>query len=302
MQDYVNDKRLIYKNQTLGDYSIFDAEGDEAGTGPEEILNPGLDCSTWGNLFSSESKASVLRYGKSKLKEKQYGVWQDIDSDGKFCGKVFLPQMDKPEIILKELSVPGDHMKTNLLNAALVMYLMGIPAKKIIDILGHWSGIEHRLQYFHTWQKDCKQYKFYNDSCATVPEATASATQAFGKPVILLTGGTDKGLAFNPLIKVLTNKEPDQIEVKDLYLLDGTATQKLIPYLDSAKVKYHGPYESLDSMLKTLKSNLENEASLSIKNAESEVIVFSPGATSFGMFSNEFDRGEQFMKKVKELW
>ena len=135
-----------------------------------------------------------------------------------------------------------------------------------------------------------------------VPEATASATQAFGKPIILLAGGTDKGLAFNPLIKVLTNKEPDQIEVKDLYLLDGTATQKLIPYLDSSKVKYHGPYESLDSMLKDLKSNLENESSSTIQNVESEVIVFSPGATSFGLFSNEFDRGEQFMKKVKDLW
>ena len=302
MQNYVCDKRLIYKDQTAGDYSIFDAGEDEPGTGPEEALNPGLDCSTWGNLFSSESKATVLRYGKSKLKEKQYGVWQDVDSDGKFCGKVFLPKMDKPEIILRDLSVPGDHMKTNLLNAALVMYLMGIPSKKIIEVLGQWSGIEHRLQYFHTWQKDCKQYKFYNDSCATVPEATASATQAFGKPIILLAGGTDKGLAFNPLIKVLTNKEPDQIEVKDLYLLDGTATQKLIPYLDSSKVKYHGPYESLDSMLKDLKSNLENESSSSIQNVESEVIVFSPGATSFGLFSNEFDRGEQFMKKVKDLW
>ena len=302
MQDYVNDKRLIYANQTVDDYSIFDAGEDEPGTGPDAALNPGLDSSTWGNLFSSESKASVLRYGKTKLKENQYGVWQSRDSQGNFCGKVFLPKMKEPEIILKDLSVPGEHMKTNLLNAALVMYLMGIPAKKIIDVLGKWSGIDHRLQYFHTWQKDCKQYKFYNDSCATVPEATASASQAFGKPVILLAGGTDKGLALNPLIKVLTNREPDQIEVKDLYLLEGSATEKLRPYLDSAKVKYHGPFDSLDSLLKELKANLECDTNSSINNAESEVIVFSPGATSFGMFSNEFDRGEQFMKKVKELW
>ena len=302
MQNYVNDKRLIYKNQTAGDYSIFDAGEDEPGTGPEEELNQGLDCSSWGNLFSSESKATVLRYGKSKLKENQYGVWQDTDSQGNFCGKVFLPKMKEPEVILKSLSVPGDHMKTNLLNAALVMYLMGIPAKKIIDVLGQWAGIEHRLQYFHTWKKDCKQYKFYNDSCATVPEATASATQAFGKPVILIAGGTDKGLALNPLIKVLANKEPDQIEVKDLYLLAGSATDKLLPYLDSAKVKYHGPYKTLDLLLEDLKSILESQTDLKVQNVESEVIVFSPGATSFGLFSNEFDRGEQFMKKVKNLW
>src|SRR5574344_747280 len=61
MEDYVADKRLIYADQTKGDYSIFDSGEDEAGTGPDSKLHP--DTKTWGDLFASESKATVLRYG-----------------------------------------------------------------------------------------------------------------------------------------------------------------------------------------------------------------------------------------------
>ena len=304
MEKYVADKRLIYADETKGDYSIFDAEDDEPGTGPDssEQGNAGLDCSTWGNLFASESKATVFRYGKSKLAVGSYGVWQEIDENGNFCGKILLPGMTEEKVILKDLSVPGDHMKTNVLNAAFVMYLMSVEPERIISILGKWQGIEHRLQYFHSWyspNNTGKEYKFFNDSCATVPEAAAAATQAFGKPVTLITGGTDKGLALNPLVEVLTNKKPEEIAVKSIYLLAGSATDRLLPYLDSSNTPYNGPYPNLDDLLAALKQSLLTTNDMS---AGSEVVVFSPGATSFGLFNNEFDRGEQFMKKVKTLF
>ena len=308
MEDYLADKRLIYADQGRGDYSIFDFGDDEPGTGPAAG-------GSWGNLFAGESKATVLRYydrapedvstGKSAF----YGVWQEKDSEGRFQGKIFLPQMTEPEIILRDLSVPGDHMKTNVLNAALVMYLMNVPAEKIISILGSWQGITHRLQYFHSWKCGNKEYKFYNDSCATVPEAAAAATQAFGKSVILITGGTDKGLELDPLERVLTSPNRDEKAVKALYFLSGSATDKILPKLDDAGKTYYGDFGSLDELLTCLKTNLEKEAEKAEKKADdrpadatSEVIVFSPGATSFGMFNNEFDRGEQFMSKVKALF
>jgi UDP-N-acetylmuramoylalanine--D-glutamate ligase len=210
--------------------------------------------------------------------------------------------MTEEKVILRELTVPGEHMRTNVLNAALVLYLMGVEPERIISILGNWQGIEHRLQYFHSWHSPKnanKEYKFFNDTCATVPEAAAAATQAFGKPVILLTGGTDKGLVLNPLIQVLTNKKPEEIAVKSIYLLQGSATDRLIPYLDSSNTAYKGPYPNLDELLAALKQSLLDTKDTS---AGSEVVVFSPGATSFGLFNNEFDRGEQFMNKVKTLF
>ena len=192
-------------------------------------------------------------------------------------------------------------MKTNAQNAATVMHLMGIPDDRIKEILQRWPGIDHRLQYFHSWKTpDGTTVKFYNDSCATVPEAAAAATQAFGKPVILMTGGTEKGLELTPLIKTLTAPDADTIKVKDIYLLAGTATDKLVPELDKAGVKYHGPFDGLDALLKEYKGGFDK---LNHRGEnEEEVFVFSPGATSFGMFSNEFDRGNKYMAAVKEIF
>ena len=252
MESYVADKRLIYADQTKGDYSIFDSDD-------------------WGDSFAAESKATVLRYGSK-------AGW-NLD--------------------LGELLVPGQHMKINAQNAALVMHLMGVPDDRIKEILQKWPGIDHRLQYFHSWKNTAgNTIKFYNDSCATVPEAAAAASQAFGKPVILMTGGTEKGLELTPLINALTQPEAAGIKypVKDIYMLAGSATDKLLPELDKAGVKYHGPYNSLEELLNDAKKNLLND------NASEEVFVFSPGATSFGMFSNEFDRGNKYMAAVKEIF
>lgn len=293
MKDYVSDKQLIYADQTSQDFSIFDYDDDEKGTEPEKA-------SSWGNLFSSESKATVLRYSKNPFTAKNFGVWQDKDEDGNFVGKVLLPQMNEPEIVLKELSVPGEHMKANALNAALVLSLMNVPSPKIQEILKNWQGINHRLQFFHSWKNQNTIYKFYNDSCATVPEAAAAATQAFGKEVILLTGGTDKGLELNPLIDVLTYKDSAKFKIKKIYLLEGTATDKLLPHLNDAQINYNGPFNNLKDLICTLRKDLENEKPTELPNEE--IVVFSPGATSFGMFANEFDRGEKLMQNIKEIF
>lgn len=261
MEDYVADKRLIYADQGKGDYSLFDAGQDEPGTGPK--------CGgTWGDLFAKESKATVLRY-----------------------------DAEKPQIDLGKLLVPGKHMRTNAQNAALVMKLMNVPEDKIIKILQSWPGIDHRLQYFHSWKNNAgTTFKFYNDTCATVPEAAAAATQAFEKSVTLITGGTDKGLELVKLTEVLINKDNNAIPVKNIYMLSGTATDKITPELDKNNVSYNGPYSNLKDLLSALKNELANE------KGTDEVIVFSPGATSFGMFNNEFDRGNKFMDGVKEIF
>ena len=261
MQDYVADKRLIYADQTADDFSIFDAGEDEPGTGP--------NCGgTWGDLFARETKAQVIRYNT----QTQYSV--DFDS----------------------LLVPGEHMKLNAQNAATVLQLMGVEKQRAKEILQTWPGIAHRLQFFHEW----KGFKFYNDSAATVPEAAAAATQAFGRPVILLTGGTEKGLELDKLTEVLDGTNRDTLAPAAIYLLEGTATDKIVPALDEAGVVYNGPYPSLDDMLTKLKSDLENAPQDSA--AEKPPVVFSPGATSFGMFNNEFDRGEKFMKAVEKIF
>lgn len=308
MEDYVKDKRLIYADQVYSEenpcYSIFDAEADDVGHEPDKKLHKE---DSWGQLFANESKACVLRYGKSKLNSGEFGAWLENNENvgNSAFGKVLLKGMKDPEVILDGLSVPGEHMKANVLNAALTLFLMGVEAFKIREICKNWQGIEHRLQYFHTWHFNNSEYRFYNDSCSTVPEAAAMATQAFGKSVILFTGGTEKGLSLKPLIDVLKNKgnfdvqnQNKIIPVKEIYLLEGSATDSIIAELEKSEINFYGPFDGIDSLLCKF---VENQRAKCSCEKSDDVVVFSPGATSFGMFLNEFDRGNQFMGKVKGL-
>ncbi len=290
MASYVADKRLIYADQGKDSCSIFDADPDDKETPEPEA---GL---SWGDFFARESKATVFRYSTKALPSGVYGVWQEADADGKFLGKARLPGNDMPVILLRSISVPGLHMRANVLNAALVMALSGIRAQNISHILSRWKGIPHRLQYFHVWNRNRMRFHFYNDSCATVPEAAVAAVQSFKVPVILIAGGTDKGLEQNALSEALSNDARKR--VKALYLLSGTATDKLTELLRADVIPFYGPYDSLGELLAALKAN----ECADDERGGNEVVLFSPGATSFGMFTNEFERGSKFMEEVKRVF
>ena len=88
-------------------------------------------------------------------------------------------------------------------------------------------------------------------------------------------------------------------------MLAGTGTDKLLQLLAekeqdaSQKFGQGEPYNSLEALLSALKADLEK---IQLADGEEQPVVFSPGATSFGMFANEFDRGCKFMDGVKKLF
>ena len=303
MENYVADKKLIYADQTPGQWTIC-----------------GTD--SWGDIFASETKGNVLRYStkpqttmqtQGKLTE---GGW--LDAEGR--GWVSLPTEQfpnfatnaagsmQPQLVLDSLLVPGIHSKQNALMAALVLSLIQVPSQKTQNVLSLWPGIPHRLEYFHRWfllLKDNEtqlEYRLFNDTAATVPEASVAAAQAFPIPVQLICGGTDKELDFTEFVKQIKAHPPANI-----HLLPGTATNKLVPLLVQENIPYRGPYETLGLLLHDLKLCLESSASWTArqykdKKPEFYPVVFSPGATSFGLFDNEFHRGEVFKDLVQKIF
>ena len=118
-----------------------------------------------------------------------------------------------------------------------------------------------------------------------------------------MTGGTDKGLSLSPLVNVLT--KTSKYPVKALYLLSGSATEKLQAELKKSRKEFFGPFDSLEELLTLAKSQFEKDGknlSSNKKQDPEEIFVFSPGATSFGMFTNEFDRGNKYMTAVKRIF
>jgi UDP-N-acetylmuramoylalanine--D-glutamate ligase len=181
------------------------------------------------------------------------------------------------EAVPEKLLTPGRHQKRNLLSAALALLDLGLPPAFIRTSLGRFTGIEHRLEFFH----QARGIRFYNDSAATIPEAAAAAVYAFERPPVLVSGGTDKDLDFSPLVQAASG-------AKAIILLEGTGSGKLTALLDQAGVPYHGPFGSLDKAIK-----------VALEAAESgDSVVLSPGCTSFGMFLNEFDRGKKWKEGV----
>jgi UDP-N-acetylmuramoylalanine--D-glutamate ligase len=104
----------------------------------------------------------------------------------------------------------------------------------------------------------------------------------------------------------MTGRKGRKYIPQKLYLLSGTGTDKLTAMLDQKLINYSGPYDSLGALLGVMKTDLTNDrAEIRFDYFDSSKpipVVFSPGATSFGMFANEFDRGNKFKDSVTEMF
>ncbi len=151
--------------------------------------------------------------------------------------------------------------------------------------LESFEGVEGRLQFV----REVNGVKIYNDNNATTPEATIAALKALDggkRNIVLIMGGSDKGLNMKPL---LIEVEP---RCKAVVLLVGTGTSRLLePGTWNLAPKPFGPFNTLKE---TLDKGLERAAS-------GDVILFSPAFASFGMFKNEYDRNDQFIALVEAL-
>lgn len=179
--------------------------------------------------------------------------------------------------------VPGSHQLDNLACAVEVAKLFKIPEANIKKAVKDFKGVEGRLQFV----KETNCLKIYNDNNATTPEATIAGIKALGentkrKRIILLAGGADKGLDTSGLAKEISKY------CKKVILLPGTGTDKLI----SKKFKVE------DYIAKDLKDAVVHATKDAKKG---DILLFSPAFASFGMFTNEYDRNDQFMKIIKKL-
>ena len=180
--------------------------------------------------------------------------------------------------------VPGSHQRDNLACAVEVAKLFKITEANIRKVVKDFKGVEGRLQFV----KEVNCLKIYNDNNATTPEATIAGIKALGentkrKRIILLAGGADKGLDTSGLVKEISKY------CKEVILLPGTGTDKLINNYKLLIKNY-------------IAKDLKDAVAHAVKDAKKgDILLFSPAFASFGMFANEYDRNDQFMKIVKKL-
>ena len=172
--------------------------------------------------------------------------------------------------------IPGEHNRYNAACALAVARALNISDGISKKSLTEFSGVPGRLELV----REVRGIKIYNDTTATTPEATLAALDALNKNIILIAGGADKGLNMNKLLLEIPK------HAKRVILLAGTGTARVLEFLPGASVF----------------SDLESAVKEAFKIAEpGDSILLSPAFASFGMFKNEYDRGDQFNAIVGNL-
>lgn len=225
------------------------------------------------NIFKYQSTEDVFIVGKQTLPLiKSMG--------GKGEARLVVPKTSLPAGW--KLRIPGEHNIYDAMLAVEVARALGVKDSIIKKALATFKGVEGRLELV----ANIHSVKIYNDTNSTTPDATIAALKTLGdkvkKNIILITGGSDKLLDMSAYLKEIPKS------TKAVMLLAGSGTERVKKNIKASIVK------EFDAVKPAV-----IEAWAQAKRGD--VILFSPAFASFGMFKNEYDRGEQFVALVKKL-
>jgi UDP-N-acetylmuramoylalanine--D-glutamate ligase len=262
MAEYMKDKKYIFQNQKTENYCILNWD--------DETLNK----------FEEEIKSKLIKFSKNKIENGQSIYVNE--------GSIYINDgIDEKKVMeISEIKLKGGHNVYNVLASVSAAVALGIDLKIIKKAVSEFKGVAHRLEFV----RELEGVKYYNDTAATTPEAAIAGINSFSEPIVLICGGSDKNLDMAELGKIILGK------CKGVIFLKGKATEKL-----TDEIKKRLSPEEKDREFLTVES-MEKAVELAKAEAKSgDVVLLSPGAASFGMFQNEFDRGDKFKVTVNAL-
>ena len=188
-----------------------------------------------------------------------------------------------PLILREKIYVRGDHNVLNVLAAFTIGHAAGFPLDAMLEAAEEFRGVPHRLELV----RELHGVRWYNDSIATAPERSMAAIRAFDEPIVLLLGGRDKDLPWEDLIRLAS-------EHVDHMVLFGEAAEKIGKTLDALGLPARFTLSRADG--------LQDAIHKAAEVAEAgDVVLLSPGGTSFDEFKDFAERGERFRTWVREL-
>ena len=231
------------------------------------VLN--FDCGVTRQYFERANSNVYWFSGRQRVK----GAYLDCGVL-KFCGERIIEA--------EQLKIIGYHNIMNSLAAICFAKILGINGSDIAYALSTFKGIPHRLQYAGT----AAGKTFYNDSKATNPDSTLTAVRAMKSPTVLLLGGSDKGSDFVNFFRELSNYP--QIERCVFF---GNMAERLCCEAGIAGFdRFLMAANMVDAAVKGFFACTEGGA-----------VLLSPACASFDEFSGFEERGERFLRFVREL-
>ena len=192
-------------------------------------------------------------------------------------GKAYIPLLPREKIKL-----PGDHNVANVLAAFTIGHAAGFKLDDMLEAVEEFRGVAHRLEFV----RELRGVRWYNGSIATAPERSMADIHAFTEPIVLMLGGRDKNLPWDGIAKLIHQRV-------DHVVVFGEAAeliQKAVSAVGGAGVDLRRADNLKEAVI----------AAAEVASA-GDVVLFSPGGTSYDEFKDFAERGETFRKWVQEL-
>ncbi|MCI5050814.1 MAG: UDP-N-acetylmuramoyl-L-alanine--D-glutamate ligase [Candidatus Pacebacteria bacterium] len=228
--------------------------------------------------YQNEEDILILTSGSAKAIKKYYKQ-KNIKSKKHISRFKHLPKS-------WEYTIFGKHNEKNIAQAYTVGKELGIPQSTIKTALTEFKGVEGRFQHIGTSKNNIL---FFNDNNSTTPESTVKSLQSLKKKyperdIILIGGGADKEFHYQKMAKYVARN------IHFTLLFSGGATDKLRDCFPSRFEKF------------TETLSMKTAFNIALSHAEpGSIVILSPGAASFGVFNNEYERGDQYIKQVKKF-
>jgi len=178
---------------------------------------------------------------------------------------------------ISNVKLRGEHNMQNVLAACAIAAAAGIPPTAMRSAVSRFTGVMHRLEFVRRWGGA----DWYNDSIATAPERSMAAIRSFEGPIILLAGGRDKDLPWENFAALVRQRV-------DHLIVFGEAAEKI------GRAMENYPFARC--------ANLKQAVQAAVQLVEpGDVVLLSPGGTSFDEFKDFEERGECFKQLVMSL-
>ena len=207
--------------------------------------------------------------------------------NGAYCHDGLLSLRDGfaylPLLLREKIQLRGNHNVANVLAAFAIGHAAGFKLDDMLEAVEDFRGVPHRLELV----RELNGVRWYNDSIATAPERSMAAIHAFDEPIVLMLGGRDKDLPWEEIAKLIRQRV-------DHVVLFGEAAE-----LIQKAVSAVGGERSVDVRRAT---NLKEAVAIAAEVAsDGDIVLLSPGGTSYDEFKDFAERGESFRKWVQEL-
>ena len=246
--------------------SIFRLQDDSC----RLVLNRDNDIT---RAFAAEAKAPVTWFSRREALVKGWSCTGEVITRD---GVDFMP--------VSEILIPGMHNVENMMAAFAAVDAL-VDAESCRAVAREFPGVEHRIELVRT----LRGVRYYNDSIASSPTRTVAGLRSFPQKVILIAGGHDKHVPFDPLAEEIVGR------VKALFLTGETA-EKIKATVESAE-----GYDKDELPVFVIDDFKEAVLAASSYAREGDVVTLSPACSSFDKFKNFAQRGNVFKEIVNGL-